>query len=304
MAQSVMLKCICFILFVLPLVVLAAPTDYNNLSSTPKAPAKANCTDGLKNGNETDIDCGGNCSPCSTAGQGCLVTRDCSSMFCNEERFCESYRSNGLPCSAPNECLSYICSNGTCSDPLPSGSHCDAATDCDSGVCTELICRDPTCHDGEANGDETDVDCGTSCPKCQVTQLCQVDKDCDTGYCGQFTWDSAGHLTDLRCLKPICTDGVENGDETDVDCGGSCDSCPAKESNTTLIIIVVCSVGGFALLVVLLLSAYYRKILVEEHMLDERAMKEKKITELQEKLDHLGEDLSEIKLFASSTPSA
>ena len=39
------------------------------------------CTDGILNGGETDIDCGGPCAPC-VDGQGCLVATDCVSGLC------------------------------------------------------------------------------------------------------------------------------------------------------------------------------------------------------------------------------
>jgi hypothetical protein len=38
--------------------------------------------DGMQDGNETDVDCGGNvCVPCQ-AGKKCLVPTDCASMSC------------------------------------------------------------------------------------------------------------------------------------------------------------------------------------------------------------------------------
>ncbi len=39
------------------------------------------CTDGAKNGAETDVDCGGSCPRCSD-GSGCLAPRDCASNYC------------------------------------------------------------------------------------------------------------------------------------------------------------------------------------------------------------------------------
>jgi len=44
------------------------------------APA-ASCTDGAKNGAETDVDCGGSCAPCA-GGRQCLVDADCLSASC------------------------------------------------------------------------------------------------------------------------------------------------------------------------------------------------------------------------------
>lgn len=39
------------------------------------------CSDGVKNGNETDVDCGGSCSPCAD-GFACNVAADCQHAIC------------------------------------------------------------------------------------------------------------------------------------------------------------------------------------------------------------------------------
>ena len=36
------------------------------------------CKNGKKDGGETDVDCGGSCTPC-VAGKGCIVGADCAS---------------------------------------------------------------------------------------------------------------------------------------------------------------------------------------------------------------------------------
>ncbi|TVQ93296.1 MAG: hypothetical protein EA397_04810 [Deltaproteobacteria bacterium] len=94
------------------------------------------------------------------------------------------------------------------------GSECAAPEDCDSGVCVEEICAEPTCVDEVRNGDETDVDCGGSCPPCDDGSDCAAPEDCDSGVC-----------VEEICAEPTCVDEVRNGDETDVDCGGSCPPC-------------------------------------------------------------------------------
>jgi hypothetical protein len=46
------------------------------------------CVDGIKNGNETDVDCGGAiCGPCPT-GKRCNVGADCTSGACNATGIC------------------------------------------------------------------------------------------------------------------------------------------------------------------------------------------------------------------------
>src|SRR5690349_17837749 len=41
----------------------------------------ASCTDNLKDGAETDIDCGGGCKPCEV-GKGCATGTDCAAGVC------------------------------------------------------------------------------------------------------------------------------------------------------------------------------------------------------------------------------
>ena len=56
------------------------------------------------------------------------------------------------------------------------------------------------------------MDCGGgACPKCADTKNCALAGDCLSGVC------TAG-----VCQAPTCTDGVHNGTETAVDCGGLC----------------------------------------------------------------------------------
>src|SRR5262245_41691896 len=72
-----------------------------------------------------------------------------------------------------------------------------------------------SCGDGVKDDAETDVDCGGgACPTCADGLMCLTDADCTSGVC-----DANG-----VCAMPAdsCADGVMDGDETDVDCGGSC----------------------------------------------------------------------------------
>ncbi|AKT39094.1 hypothetical protein [Chondromyces crocatus] len=72
---------------------------------------------------------------------------------------------------------------------------------------------------GIKDGDETGRDCGGGlCPACEDGEGCQVGTDCASRVCIAGT-----------CRAPTCTDGVKNGAESDVDCGGvgdgSCAPC-------------------------------------------------------------------------------
>ena len=54
------------------------------------APAPATCTDGKKNGAETDIDCGGGSCPACGFGKACEATRDCGANNVCEAKACRA----------------------------------------------------------------------------------------------------------------------------------------------------------------------------------------------------------------------
>lgn len=95
---------------------------------------------------------------------------------------------------------------------------CLAPDDCASGVCHANACAAASCDDDLQNGHETDVDCGGgTCPACTPGSVCADGPDCDSGICS---------VSSNRCTVSSCGDGVRNGTETRVDCGGSCPACP------------------------------------------------------------------------------
>ena len=234
------------------------------------------CTDGIQNGNETGVDCGGpDCAPCITCTDGI-----------------QNGNETGVDCGGP-DCPACP----TCTDGIQNGN--ETGVDCGGPDCAPCI----TCTDGIQNGDETGVDCGGSCPPCGggceengatltivldnypeetrwevrdagntvvaaggtygsqpdgstvVENLCLTDGCYDfiiydaygDGICCAYgngsyslTDDSSGSAlasggsfgaseTTNFCVGgatgPSCSDGIQNGDETGVDCGGSCPPC-------------------------------------------------------------------------------
>ncbi|HRE89065.1 MAG TPA: hypothetical protein PK095_07985 [Myxococcota bacterium] len=99
------------------------------------------CYDGLQNGDEEDVDCGGGCISCRAAGGTC----DDSNTNAQE---------TDLDCGGP-----------TCPG-CPLGFRCLENRDCLSDLCRDALCVAPSCDDDVMNGDETGVDCGGSCLKC------------------------------------------------------------------------------------------------------------------------------------------
>ncbi len=79
------------------------------------------------------------------------------------------------------------------------------------------------CNNGTQDNDETDVDCGgSSCAPCGFQQECLIDGDCAEGVCDRSCSAGVCPPAPLVCHASSCNDGVANGDEVGVDCGGSC----------------------------------------------------------------------------------
>lgn len=179
-------------------------------SSTPPAPT---CTDGVRNGAETGLDCGGATCPRCAAGGACVQDSDCASGVCVAGACAAPTCVDGVRNGAETavDCGGGACP--TCADNVA----CAQASDCQSGVCFLGQCRAPSCADGVKNGSETATDCGGgTCPTCADGRACQAAADCLSGVC------SSGTST---CAAPSCADGVRNGAETGVDCGGICPGC-------------------------------------------------------------------------------
>lgn len=164
----------------------------------PDLDLRALCHDGLLNGQESDVDCGGGCAPCED-GEECLNFRDCISSVCA-----------GGVC-LPASCVDQL-QNGDESDRDCGGScsgcsaelSCRADRDCESGVCLNARCEASRCGDGVINGVEgcddgnlntEECDYGlSSCLVCAadcteqagMTHLCgdhfvDADEACDAG---------------------------------------------------------------------------------------------------------------------------
>ena len=208
------------------------------------------CFDGVQNGNETGVDCGGpDCPACPTpctdteatltivldnypgettwtlsnaggtvlysggpySGAGSTVSETfCLADGCYDFQINDSY-GDGICCGYGQG--SYDISIGGQS-VVSGGAFTSSETTnfCVGGG------SGPTCTDGVMNGNETGVDCGgPDCPACPT---------CTDGV-------QNGNETDVDCggpdcpACPTCNDGIQNGNETGVDCGGpDCPACP------------------------------------------------------------------------------
>jgi hypothetical protein len=128
---------------------------------------ETSCGDGVLNGDETDVDCGGSCPPCAT-GSDCATAGDCTSGFCaTEDGVCCATACDGA-CEACAEAKTAV-ADGTCA-PISTGTDpdvecfaqpvagCDVSgMGCDgAGACrlyaTGTVCEAPSCMSAIATG--------------------------------------------------------------------------------------------------------------------------------------------------------
>ncbi len=186
----------------------------------------ASCGDHLKNGEETDVDCGGHCAPCA-ADRSCALAADCASRVCVGAR-CQSPVCND---GVRNGTETDVDCGGGCR-PCAVDHGCALAADCESGVCVGGRCQSPTCNDSVRNGAETDVDCGESCAKCAVGKKCGKPQDCASLVCTKGTCQAGASGKSIPCMMcPKGCDGLtrqsappsDRGDcQAWVTCDGSC----------------------------------------------------------------------------------
>jgi F5/8 type C domain len=170
------------------------------------------CSDGLRNADESDQDCGGEhgCDRC-TVGQRCTSTSDCDGGLCTSGQCRAPTCKDGLINGAETD---LDCGGDSCI-PCKVGQACVETRDCDGVACSKQECQPAACDDQIWNQDETDQDCGGGCTeKCEDAMRCRIGADCQSGVCPKS----------LRCAAPACDDDVLNGDEPSVDCGGSCEA--------------------------------------------------------------------------------
>jgi hypothetical protein len=139
------------------------------------------CDDEVRNGAESDVDCGApGCGDCAL-GENCQFanqcqTNQCTGGECTDLPTCTDDEENG------NE-TDVDCGGGTCGR-CPNLSECNVGADCISNNCFAGTCI--SCGDTVQNGTETDADCGgadPACRRCGTGESCQSNTDCLSMLC-------------------------------------------------------------------------------------------------------------------------
>lgn len=191
----------------------------------PRTCVDDHCVDGLKDGNEGGIDCGGpTCAKCAL-GAAATTVSDCASGFFNGSICVATACVDLLKSSGESDvdCGGDTCAQrcyfqqscwqtSDCADGRPchptlnrcvktNGESCTSNIDCHSSTCQANVCApaNNACTNGVQDGAETDLDCGgPSCNSCGVTRRCMIDTDCTFGNC-----TPQPGLTGGRCTVPL-----------------------------------------------------------------------------------------------------
>jgi hypothetical protein len=171
------------------------------------------CGNGIMDGSETGIDCGGSCPACITCTAAanttnysvdCVVPQGCEASVCVSPPSCSS----DAGCDAGHVCQA--------SDCIPVAT-CELDAECPEGkTCKGEVCNIPITGctaDYQCSLGETCVSgvCTPSASGCTMNSDCANGEECVYGV----------------CTSPVdpCQNGILDSGEDFVDCGGSCDQC-------------------------------------------------------------------------------
>lgn len=160
----------------------------------------ASCTDGVRNGTETDLDCGGGACPACPAGGACRAPTDCV-----ETAGCSGGKCGG--CATSDECrVGLVCQANACGSCAGDGA-CAAGQTCVFGRCTACP--------GSAEPIDTRRDvnncgaCGQVCPHpAHASARCEHSR-CTRTRCESGWFDVDGERTpgcEAQCQGRVCTD--------------------------------------------------------------------------------------------------
>ena len=176
---------------------------------------------------DSEADCGDE-ERCHGEDKRCAPL-DCEGVQCGGAESC--YRGVCYSyCEDDAECgEEFVCTEGACVSPCEE-IECEEGGHCYRGVCY------PGCDvQADCDGEERCVD--ESCLPLDCSNVeCRSDEACFYGVCYSHCEDAADCLEpdalceENSCVVPSCDDGLHNGLETDVDCGGpECVGCDVGE---------------------------------------------------------------------------
>jgi hypothetical protein len=207
---------------------------------------------------DLDTSCPDGLTRCADGCFECCNADGCGLDLCDVGQHLCLHRPDGglVP---TNSCPGSFRFCGAAHDPI-CGAECCQDGDCTTNVCIKGLCWAAGCNNNmiDTGNEESDIDCGGACQKCELGRNCRTQYDCismlcDHGKCadsgiyaytcpqGQKMCGPPGYCAVCctgddcstgacgrsgQCIPWHCADGARDGDESDVDCGGGlCNRC-------------------------------------------------------------------------------
>ena len=164
----------------------------------------SSCSDGVQNGDETGVDCGGpDCAPCSSG--------------CQENELTLTIITDDYPGETTWELR-----NDAGSVVASGGPYAQSGTTYTEDICAADDCYDFTIFDSYGDG---------ICCSYGNGSYLLVDGTTTLASGGSFGTEETTNFCIGSSSGPSCDDGIQNGDETGIDCGGStCPDCPSGDA--------------------------------------------------------------------------
>jgi len=207
------------------------PNLLKDLGINKASTSTPTCEDNIQNGDETGVDCGGGiCEPCSTANSS--LEENCGEYgLANTQNNTATlyvkdngYRANYI----------YLCLNGDCRSGILENGYYKVQVSSNIGTSYNVEFKIDDVN-GEVNIKGTVVSKANSCsfvggnvatPTCDDS----IQNGDETGV------DCGGTCKPCQTTTtPTCDDSIKNGDETGVDCGGTCQPCNTSKLNAKLL---------------------------------------------------------------------
>lgn len=152
------------------------------------------CDDGVKNGDETDVDCGGrHCTTKCAQGKTCAAAADCATSFCEDGVCCE------IACTDACYTCNLMGSVGTC-DLVP-----NYGDDTNYGMNESCLATNGvTCNGAGLCKKALNVECATSI-ECASNKCGDPDMD-GKKTCVKAIGDSCSN--NAECYSNICSNGT------------------------------------------------------------------------------------------------
>ncbi|WP_187696553.1 di-heme oxidoredictase family protein [Xanthovirga aplysinae] len=188
------------------------------------------CEDGIQNGDETGVDCGGSCDPCiPDGGEGPIVQAETGTLLGNASFYSDEEATGG-------QGVAYISSLGAGFQlaNVPAASNIDIkyASEFSGDISIFVNGQDV----GNVNFSSTGAWVGSYQTVNFITSISEgatfeiIFQDGDVAMnVDEITFNSGNSNPD-----PTCSDGIQNKGEEGIDCGGPCPGCPPQTYTLTV----------------------------------------------------------------------